>query len=141
MSVVAGTRSKQAYSRSRGVPRQSHQHGSIAAIVVFVLLLQPLCNMIVHLLVVLEPGDEEGRLWRLAEPLGLLCVHAVYGGADEQGTGTPDQASRVTLEFIWAVLVLGSVAALPLLAEGGLRGSGEASGACGGAAEAGSGGA
>lgn len=108
------------YSRSRSVPCQSQQDGSVAAIVVVIVLLQPLRDHVVHLLVVLEAGCEEGGLGFLAEQLWLLRIQSVDTSSCEQSASPPDQTRRVALIFVRTVLWVGGIAALPLLAEGGL---------------------
>jgi hypothetical protein len=123
------------------VPRQSQQDRSVAAVIVVVVLLKPLCDSVVHLLVVLEAWYEERGFCLLAEELWLPCVQAVDTRSHEQSTGAEDQARWVALEFIWPILRAGCVAALRLLAEGRLRGYDEARRACRRGAEAGSGGA
>jgi len=77
------------YSRSRSVPCQTQQYRSVAAIVVVVVLLEPLCDMIVDLLVVLEPRCEDLPAAGLTKQFGFVCVQAVYTSTNEEGTSTP----------------------------------------------------
>jgi len=120
------------YVRSRRMPCQSQQHGSITPIIVVVLLLEQLRHMIVHLLVVLELGRKDSVcLGLLAKPLGLGHVDAVAGSDGEQGAGAPEHAAGVALIFVWLRVGLrGVAAALVVLAEGW---SGDTGGAGGGA--------
>lgn len=71
------------------MPCQAQEYRSIAAIVVVVMLLEPLRNVVVDLLVVLEPGGEDLLAASLTEELRLVCVQAVYTGTNKEGTRTP----------------------------------------------------
>lgn len=107
------------HSRSAGVPRQSQQDRTIAAIIIVVVLLQSLRNDIVHLLVVLELGSEGLLGGDLCAGTRAVCV---VSGATENSKST-DPDSRVGAVRLGTSLR--RVAAARLLAES-LGGNGEA---------------
>ena len=77
------------YSRSRGVPCKAKKNGTVATIIVVVVLLKPLGDVVVDLLVVLKPGCEDLPAVGLAEQLWLVCVEAVYTSTDKESASAP----------------------------------------------------
>ena len=83
-------------SRSAGVPRQPHQHGAVAAVVVFVLLLESPRDLVVHLLIVVFGGGEDlgrGRGFRAGGD-GIVSRGAKRNDADADVEARPGGLGR-----------------------------------------------
>lgn len=116
------------------MPCQSQQDRSVAAVIVVIKLLQPLCDRIIYLLVILKLGREWTLcLRRLAKPFWLLCIQAVTTSYGNESTGAPEETCGVALILVWAVF--GGVSTALILLAKSLLGRDEAGGACGGGAE------
>ncbi|KAK2611005.1 hypothetical protein N8I77_004388 [Diaporthe amygdali] len=69
------------------MPGQSHENRAVRAIIVVLVLFEPRCYLIVHLLIVLLGGIEDLGSGRGA----VLAPEVISGTASCRGTGDPEQ--------------------------------------------------